>query len=108
MLVWTTIAWRIIWVLVALAAVWAYLRFFEWRNLYYPAKEIDSTPATFGLQYEDVNFISEDGRLLHGWWIPHPEARGTGTRTRRRWLCTGSRWAGPWRSSSRSTSRCAQ
>lgn len=77
MLVWTTIAWRIIWVLVALAAVWAYLRFFEWRNLYYPAKEIDSTPATFGLQYEDVNFISEDGRLLHGWWIPHPEARGT-------------------------------
>ena len=77
MLVWTNIAWRIIWVLVALAAVWAYLRFFEWRNLYYPAKEIDSTPATFGLQYEDVNFISEDGRLLHGWWIPHPEARGT-------------------------------
>jgi fermentation-respiration switch protein FrsA (DUF1100 family) len=77
MLVWTTIAWRIVWVLILLGAVWAYLRFFEWRNLYCPAHEIESTPAVFGLQYEDVNFISEDGRMLHGWWIPHPEARGT-------------------------------
>jgi uncharacterized protein len=77
MLVWTTIAWRIIWVILLLGAVWAYLRFFEWRNLYYPSSVIDSTPAVFGLQYEDVNFISEDGRMLHGWWIPHPEARGT-------------------------------
>ena len=77
MIVWTTMAWRIVWALVALGAVWAYLRFFEWRNLYYPAHEIDATPSVFGLQYEDVNFISEDGRMLHGWWIPHPQARGT-------------------------------
>ena len=77
MLVWTNMAWQIIWVLVALGAVWGYLRFFEWRNLYYPSRELDATPSVFGLQYEDVNFISEDGRMLHGWWIPHPEARGT-------------------------------
>jgi len=77
MLVWTNIAWRIVWVLILLGVVWAYLRFFEWRNLYYPAHKIESTPDVFGLQYEDVNFISEDGRMLHGWWIPHPEARGT-------------------------------
>lgn len=77
MIVWTTIAWRIVWVLIILGVAWAYLRFFEWRNLYYPAHEIESTPAGFSLQYEDVNFISEDGRMLHGWWIPHPKARGT-------------------------------
>ena len=77
MLVWTSITWRILWALILLGAVLAYLRFFEWRNLYYPAQKIEATPSVFGLQYEDVNFISEDGRMLHGWWIPHPQARGT-------------------------------
>ena len=77
MMVWTHMAWRMILILVVLGGLWGYLRFFEWRNLYYPARTIESTPAVFGLQYEDVNFISEDGRLLHGWWIPHPQARGT-------------------------------
>ena len=77
MLLWTSITWRILWALILLGAVLAYLRFFEWRNLYYPAHQIEATPSLFGLQYEDVNFISEDGRMLHGWWIPHPRARGT-------------------------------
>ena len=45
MLVWTNMAWQIIWVLVALGAVWGYLRFFEWRNLYYPSRELDATPS---------------------------------------------------------------
>jgi fermentation-respiration switch protein FrsA (DUF1100 family) len=64
-------------VLILSGAVWAYLRFFEWRNLYHPAHKIEVTPSEFGLQYEDVNFMSEDGRALHGWWIPHAQARGT-------------------------------
>jgi fermentation-respiration switch protein FrsA (DUF1100 family) len=34
-------------------------------------------PRSFGLPAEDVWFSSEDGMRLHGWWIPHGEARGT-------------------------------
>ena len=34
-------------------------------------------PHAFGLKVEDVWFDSADGVKLHGWWIPHPSARGT-------------------------------
>ena len=56
----------------------AYFRFFEWKNLYYPSREIEATPSVFGLRYEDVNFISEDGRMLHGWWSSAPASARNG------------------------------
>ena len=34
-------------------------------------------PRRYGLPAEDVWFQSEDGSTLHGWWMPHPRARGT-------------------------------
>ena len=34
-------------------------------------------PEAFGLTAEDVWFSSRDGTRLHGWWMPHPSARGT-------------------------------
>ncbi len=59
------------------AVLWLLLRWFEARSLYAPSRVLDATPATLGLAYEDVDFFAEDGVRLHGWWIPHPEARGT-------------------------------
>jgi len=35
------------------------------------------SPGSFGLPAEDIWFSTEDGMRLHGWWIPHPKARGT-------------------------------
>ena len=77
MAAWTTMLWRIPMALAAAAAIWAYLRYFEWRNVYYPSHDMQGTPADLGLAFDDVTFISEDGRLLHGWWIPHDHPRGT-------------------------------
>ena len=34
-------------------------------------------PHAFGLKVQDVWFEAKDGVKLHGWWIPHPSARGT-------------------------------
>ncbi len=34
-------------------------------------------PAPFGLPASDVWFEASDGVELHGWWIPHPKARGS-------------------------------
>lgn len=34
-------------------------------------------PEAFGLPAEDTWFSTEDGMRLHGWWVPHPQARGT-------------------------------
>jgi uncharacterized protein len=74
---WFKMAWRISGLIAMVGAVWAYLRYFEWRNVFYPSHHMQGTPADFNLAYEDVTFISEDGRLLHGWWIPYDHARGT-------------------------------
>lgn len=62
---------------VLLAALWLAVRWFEWKSLYAPSRRIDATPADLGLAFEDVTFVTEDAKLLHGWWIPHPAARGT-------------------------------
>lgn len=59
-----------------LVGLWLFLRFFEWKSLYYPARRIEATPATFQVSYEEVEFLAEDGVALHGWWVPHPQARG--------------------------------
>lgn len=58
--------------LLALAA-----RAFEWWNLYRPRRRLEHEPAEVGLAFEEVYFMTEDGVRLHGWWLPHPAARGT-------------------------------
>jgi fermentation-respiration switch protein FrsA (DUF1100 family) len=57
--------------------VYLFARYFEWKNIYFPSRDPACTPKDAGLEFEDIDFITEDARLLHGWWIPHPQARGT-------------------------------
>jgi fermentation-respiration switch protein FrsA (DUF1100 family) len=38
--------------------------------MYFPTRGLSATPADYGLEYESVNFTTEDGLKLHGWWIP--------------------------------------
>ena len=54
-----------------------YFFFLEQRSLYYPEREILITPADFGLSYEEANFKTADGKLLHGWYIPAEGAEVT-------------------------------
>lgn len=45
--------------------------------LYFPDREIIATPGDAGLAYRDLEFGSDDGELLHGWWIEaRRETRG--------------------------------
>ena len=57
--------------------LWMGIRWFEQRAVYVPSRVLDATPAAVGLAFEEVDFFAEDAVRLHGWWIPHPEARGT-------------------------------
>ena len=57
--------------------MFAYLRYFERRGIYYPTKEIIITPADIGLEYEEVYFKTADGLQLHGWFIPDEKPRAT-------------------------------
>ena len=37
--------------------------------LYFPSRPILQTPADAGLAYEELEFATDDGQRLHGWWI---------------------------------------
>jgi len=45
--------------------------------LYYPDPVLVATPEAIDLPYQDVQLRSNDGVRLHGWYLPHPEARGS-------------------------------
>ncbi len=68
--------WVIDVILLALA-FFVFLRYFERWQIYYPTQFIEQSPATVGLAYENINFKTEDGVTLNGWFIPHPEAIAT-------------------------------
>ena len=47
------------------------------RFVFQPSREIDGTPDSAGLSYEDVVFTAEDGVRLTGWYLPATDPRGT-------------------------------
>ncbi len=48
---------------------------FQERLVFLPSSAMIATPAQTGMSYEEVWFESENGRSLHGWFIPaNPEA----------------------------------
>ncbi|MFH1339204.1 MAG: alpha/beta hydrolase [Candidatus Omnitrophota bacterium] len=64
-------------ILVFLVFIFAYLKYFERRGIYYPTKEIILTPKDIGLKYEDIFFQTQEGLSLNGWFIPSQGPRGT-------------------------------
>jgi len=64
-------------ILIASFLIFAYLRYFERKGIYYPTREIISSPANIGLKYEDVYFNTNDNLRLNGWFIPAENPRGT-------------------------------
>ena len=42
-----------------------------------PGRELDATPQTIGLDFDDAWIDTEDGERLHGWFVPADNARGT-------------------------------
>lgn len=55
--------------LIALVLAIAYLRYFEQKSIYFPMKEIGTTPRDVGLEYEDVYFKTKDDVELNGWLV---------------------------------------
>lgn len=49
----------------------------EDRFIFHPQHVIGRDPSDIGLEFEDVFFRTQDGIWLHGWFIPHQEARAT-------------------------------
>lgn len=64
-------------VLLVFFSIFAYVKYFEKRGIYYPVKEISYTPAQVDIKYEDVFFQANDGIKLNGWFLSAPNPRGT-------------------------------
>ena len=45
--------------------------------IFYPLKELRSAPSAWGMDYENVKLQTSDGVKLHGWYIPHENAKKT-------------------------------
>jgi len=45
------------------------------KMLYFPTREIETTPAAIGLSFEDINLKTADGLSIFAWYIPAPDAR---------------------------------
>lgn len=43
--------------------------------IFFPMSELEQTPADWRMEYQDVYFTTEDNIKLHGWYLPHPEAK---------------------------------
>jgi|TARA_B100000315_G_C14547537_1_gene574017 hypothetical protein len=39
--------------------------------VFFPSRDLSSTPSQWGLAYEDVTIDTADGIKLHGWFVPH-------------------------------------
>lgn len=68
---------KLLTIIVVLAIVYLFLRWFERANVWMPFSRLVASPSDIGLPYEDVLFHSEDGVELHGWFLPHPTARAS-------------------------------
>ena len=61
-----------VWVLLG-----ALLYFAQPGYVYYPSRELLYTPRDLGLEYQDLELRTQDGVLIHGWLVPHAQARVT-------------------------------
>ena len=55
----------------------AYVRYLESITVFHPAKEIERTPRSIGLGFEDIYFKTKDKYVINGWLIKHPQAHST-------------------------------
>ncbi len=58
----------------------AYVYFMQPGMIYYPnipGRELVTTPKNIGLDYEDVELLTDDGTRIHGWFIPYNRKSGT-------------------------------
>jgi len=57
-----------------LLVAFVYLR--QAKMLYFPTRQIEATPATLNLPFDEVTLQTSDGMNISAWYIPSPQARG--------------------------------
>ena len=54
------------------------LEVLERQFIFFPMTQVERRPADLGIPFDDVYFMTEDGHLLNGWFIPAPTGKSAG------------------------------
>ncbi len=65
-----------LWILGTLAVLWCLLQAYGNHLIFRRSRTFRAEKEDTALAVEDVEFCSEDGTSLHGWWFPKEDARG--------------------------------
>ena len=73
--------WSLVWSILRIAlAVYVIViimvLIFQSHFIFFPERRIMATPGQVGLEFEDVAFLTADGNILSGWFIPAEEQKG--------------------------------
>ena len=68
---------NIVYIIIVVMFLLGYLRYFEYRSLYFPMEEMEYTPADIGLSYSDEHIETDDGMKLNAWLILAKDSRFT-------------------------------
>src|SRR3989338_3580078 len=63
--------------LLGLGLIFGYVRYLEYKGVYYPAKEILIYPSSVSISFKDIYITTEDNVKINGWFISNPEAKYT-------------------------------
>jgi fermentation-respiration switch protein FrsA (DUF1100 family) len=67
----------IVYIIILIALLFGYAKFIELRGIFFPDKEIKSTPQSINLPFEDIYILTKDGLKINGWFIPSYNAKHT-------------------------------
>lgn len=59
-----------IWIMLGLILIVIAMDLTIRRVYHYPKKPHETTPAAFGLLFEEIRFPTRNNRRLYGWWVP--------------------------------------
>ena len=63
--------WLIIFIVFFLIGI----RYIERQSIYFPMRDMYSTPQERDLAYEEIYFKTSDNKRLNGWFIPNNNAK---------------------------------
>jgi hypothetical protein len=65
------------WFSVLFGAMSAFMFLRQESYVFFPQRGLTATPETWGMAFEDVRLRTEDGPIIHGWFVPSRTPRGT-------------------------------
>lgn len=64
-------------ILIGLGLIVAYVKYLEYKGVYYPAKEILNFPSSVSISFKDIYITTEDNVKINGWFISNQKAKYT-------------------------------